>query len=282
MPRARRPRDVSGHGHRAGHRRPGHQGDPGRPGRHRRELPDERPLRRRLRALPRLHRRRDEHGPARAGPDGDEVDQDHPHQLDLHRVRRRRAARPAQPGRQARGHHGRPAPRHHPARHVDPGALGRHPRPVHLHRRRRQERGRGEGAEGPGERELRRAAAQHRPGFDLHRRARRRHVRLARGGRRRQGSGSRKPRGNEHDPHHRHRHRLRRRQEHPVPGGERQVRMAGQALRAHPPARPHDAGAGRARRRARGGQAVRRTTSTTSPPPAKARTSSSRPATSIR
>ena len=34
------------------------------------ELPDERPLRRRLRALPRLHRRRDEPGPARAGPAG--------------------------------------------------------------------------------------------------------------------------------------------------------------------------------------------------------------------
>ena len=32
----------------------------------RHELPDERPLRRRLRPLPRLHRRRDEHGPARA------------------------------------------------------------------------------------------------------------------------------------------------------------------------------------------------------------------------
>ncbi len=41
------------------------------------------------------------------GPDGDEVDQDHPHQFDLHRVRRRRAARPAVARRQARGHHGR-------------------------------------------------------------------------------------------------------------------------------------------------------------------------------
>jgi hypothetical protein len=68
-------------------------------GGHRRELPDERPLRRRLRPLPRLHRRRDEHGPARAGADGDEVDQGDPHQLDLHGVRRRRAARP--PGARA-------------------------------------------------------------------------------------------------------------------------------------------------------------------------------------
>ena len=34
--------------------------------RHRDELPDERPLRRRVRPVPRLHRRRDEHGPARA------------------------------------------------------------------------------------------------------------------------------------------------------------------------------------------------------------------------
>ena len=66
-----------------------------------------------------------------------------PHQLDLHGVRRRRAARPAVARRQARGHHGRPAPRHHPARDVDPRALGRHPQRVHLHRRRRQERGGG-------------------------------------------------------------------------------------------------------------------------------------------
>ena len=207
VPRARRARDVSRHGHRAGHRRPGHQGDPGRPGRHRRELPDERPLRGGLRALPRLHRRRDEHGPARAGPHGDEVDQDDPHQLHLHRVRRRRAARPPQPGRQARGHHGRPAPLHHPARHVDPGALGRRARPVHLHRRRRQERGRGEVAEGAGEGELRRGAAQHRPGFDLHRRTRRRHVRVARRGARRQDSRSEGQ--TIHDHHHRYRYRLR-------------------------------------------------------------------------
>jgi benzoyl-CoA reductase subunit A len=75
----------------------------------------------------------------------------HPHQLDLHRVRRRRAARPAGAGRQARGHHGRPAPRHHPARDVDPGALGRHPRRVHLHRRRGQERGGRQGAARAGE-----------------------------------------------------------------------------------------------------------------------------------
>ena len=66
LPRARRPHDVPGDGDRARHRRPGHEGDPGRPAGHRRELPDERPLRGGLRALPRLHRRRDEHGAARA------------------------------------------------------------------------------------------------------------------------------------------------------------------------------------------------------------------------
>ncbi len=55
-----------GHAHRARHRRSGHQGDPGRRRRHRHQLPDERPLRGRLRPLPRLHRRRDEHRPARA------------------------------------------------------------------------------------------------------------------------------------------------------------------------------------------------------------------------
>ena len=65
LPRTGRPHDVSRDPHRARHRRPGHQGDPGRRQRHRRELPDERPLRRRLRPLSRLHRRRDEHGPAR-------------------------------------------------------------------------------------------------------------------------------------------------------------------------------------------------------------------------
>ncbi len=87
-------------------------------------------------------------------------------------------------GRQARGHHGRPAPRHHPAGDVDPGTLGRHPRRVHLHRRCGQERGRREIAERTHQRELRRAHAQYQPRFDLHRRARRCHLRLARGGRR--------------------------------------------------------------------------------------------------
>ena len=66
LPRPRRAPHVPGHPDRARHRRPGHQGDPGRRERHRRELPDERPLRRGLRPLPGLHRRRDEHGPARA------------------------------------------------------------------------------------------------------------------------------------------------------------------------------------------------------------------------
>ena len=76
----------------------------------------------------------------------------------------------------------------------------------------------------------------------------------------------------DHDYHHWHRRRLGSRQEHPVPGGGRQDRVAGQALRAHPAARPDDAGAGRPRRRARRRRPRRRTTSTTSRPPAKART----------
>ena len=70
LPRPRRPRALPGDAHRARHRRAGHQGDPGGRGRDRDELPDERPLRGRLRALPRLHRRRDEHGPARARAPG--------------------------------------------------------------------------------------------------------------------------------------------------------------------------------------------------------------------
>ena len=78
------------------------------------------------------------------GPARDEGDQDGAHQLDLHGVRRRRAARPALARREARGHPGRAAPRDHPARDVDPRALGRHPQRVHLHRRRGEERGRGE------------------------------------------------------------------------------------------------------------------------------------------
>ena len=121
------------------------------------------------------------------GPDGDEVDQDDPHQLDVHGVRRRRAARPPVARRQARGHHGGAASRDHPARDVDPRALGRHPQRVHVHRRRREERGGGEGAEAAGGGELRRADAQHQPGLDLHGRPGRRHVRVARGGRGGQG-----------------------------------------------------------------------------------------------
>ena len=126
--------------------------------RHRRELPDERPLRRRLRPLSRLHRRRDEHGPARTGPDGDEIGPAGAHQLDLHGVRRRRAARPALARREARGHPRRPAPRHHPARDLDHLALGRRHRRVHLHRRRRQERGGGARAAQAHQGELRRAS----------------------------------------------------------------------------------------------------------------------------
>ena len=53
-----------------------------------------------------------------SGPLAMKATRTRPHQLDLHRVRRRRAARPAVARREARGHPGRPAPRHHPARHV--------------------------------------------------------------------------------------------------------------------------------------------------------------------
>ena len=141
LSRPRRAHDVPEDAHRARHRRPGHQGHPGRPQRHRRELPDERPLCGRLRALSRLHRRRDEHGPARARAAGDEIRPAGAHQLDLHGVRRRRAARPAVARREARGHPGRAAPRHHPAGDLDHLALGRRHRRVHLHRRRGQERG---------------------------------------------------------------------------------------------------------------------------------------------
>ena len=77
------------------------------------------------------------------GPAGDEIRPPGAHQLDLHRVRRRRVARSPVARRKARGHPGRSAPRHHPARDLDHLALGRRHRRVHLHRRRRQERGRG-------------------------------------------------------------------------------------------------------------------------------------------
>ena len=68
LPRPRRPPGLPGHAHRARHRRPGHQGDPGRRPRRGHLLPDERPLRRRVRPLPRLHRRRAQPRAARAGP----------------------------------------------------------------------------------------------------------------------------------------------------------------------------------------------------------------------
>ena len=66
---------------------------------------------------------------------------------------------------------------------------GRHPQRVHLHRRRRQERSGGEGAQGSRPGELRRADAQHQSGLDLYRRARRRNVRMASGGRGRKNCG---------------------------------------------------------------------------------------------
>ena len=70
-------------------------------------------------------------GPARLRVDGAGA-----HQLDLHGVRRRRAARAAVARREARGHPRRPAPRHHPARDVAARALGRRQRRVHVHGRR--------------------------------------------------------------------------------------------------------------------------------------------------
>ena len=71
-------------------------------------------------------------GPARA-----DLDARRAHQLDLHGLRRRRAARAALARREARGHPRRAPPRDHPARDVAARALGRRPRRVHVHRRRR-------------------------------------------------------------------------------------------------------------------------------------------------
>ena len=97
---------------------------------HRHQLPDERPLRRRLRPLPRLHRRRDEPRPARARAAGA-----------CRRTQRGAASTRTctvfagaelrerlSLGREARGHPGRPAPRDHPARDVAARALGRRAR----------------------------------------------------------------------------------------------------------------------------------------------------------
>ena len=189
VPRPGRARDVPGHRHRARHRRPGHQGDPGRPGRHRRELPDERPLRRRLRALPRLHRRRDEHGPARARAAGDEVDQDvrinstctvfagaelrdrlslgdkrEDIMAGLHRAIILRAMSILARSGGVRNEF------------TFTGGVAKNEAAV-------------KALKDLVTRELRRAEAQHRPRLDLHRRARRRHLRLARGGGGRQDGG---------------------------------------------------------------------------------------------
>ncbi len=93
LPRPRGARDVPGHAHGARHRRPGHEGDPGGRAGHRHELPDERPVRRGVRALPRLHRRRDEPRPPRARAAGRDVEAVREDQLDVHGVRRSGAAR---------------------------------------------------------------------------------------------------------------------------------------------------------------------------------------------
>ena len=61
-------------------------------------------------------------------------------QLHVHGLRRRRAARAARARPAARGHPRRAAPRHHAARDVAAGALGRRRERVHLHRRRLQQR----------------------------------------------------------------------------------------------------------------------------------------------
>ena len=67
-------------------------------------------------------------GAARAWPDGHEVDALGADQFDLHRLRRRRIARPPGPGRESRGYPGRAAPGDHPARDVDHLALRRYHR----------------------------------------------------------------------------------------------------------------------------------------------------------
>ena len=88
----------------ARHRRPGHEGDPGGRAGHRHELPDERPVRGRLRALPGLHRGRDEPRPARAGTTGRAIEAVREDQFHVHGVRRRGAARAPRARGEARGH----------------------------------------------------------------------------------------------------------------------------------------------------------------------------------
>ena len=80
--------------------------------------------------------------------------------------------------------------RHHPARHVHPGALGRHPQRVHLHRRRGQERGRGQGAQRARRRDYGKPTLNIDPGFHLYRCVGRRHLCVARGGGRGKTAGS--------------------------------------------------------------------------------------------
>ena len=182
-------------------------------------------------------------------------------------------------GEQARGHHGRPPPRDHPARDVDPRALGRGARRVHLHRRRGEERGRG----------ARRCAS-----WCARTTAR---VTLninpdsiytgALGGatfawravvEEGQGGG-----GAEHDPHRRHRHRLGRGQDAccsaPRARNAEWLAKRCERIRRRDPLELAQRGL---RRGARGGGAHAATTSPTSRPPAKARTSSSPPGTSTR
>ena len=125
-------------------------------------------------------------GPARARAAGRAVDAPGAHQLDVHRVRRRRAARAPVARREARGHPRRPAPRHHPARDVAARALGR----------RAATSSRSPAASRKNPAAVERAARsssrenygdvhdQHLPRLDLHRRARRRALRAARGQRR--------------------------------------------------------------------------------------------------
>jgi hypothetical protein len=127
LPRPRRAR-FSRDPHGARHRRPGHQGDPGRRRWGGDLVPDERPLRRRLRALPGLHRRRAGARPPRARAAGAPRAEGGARQLDLHGVRRRRAARAAGPRRAPRGHPGGAAPGDDAARHVAARPLGRRPR----------------------------------------------------------------------------------------------------------------------------------------------------------
>ena len=279
LPRPGGPHDVPRNPHGPRHRRAGHEGDPDRRERHRDELPDERPVRRGVRPLPRLHRGRDEDRAPRAGPHRDEGDPRPPDQLDLHRLRRRGAAGPARPRREARGHPGGAAPGDHAARDLHHLALRRGHERVHLHRGGREERSGRPGAAQAAEGELRR-----------HDRSTSAPIRSTRGPSAARtspcGPSSTKRcvtgRRGIHDRFHRRRRRIRSHQDRAVPRGRGKERVALPLGRPHPaaehvrPRRGVDDSPSSSRRGSRG------TTSTTSRPPARGKACRARRGTSTR